>query len=298
MKKVMKWLAIAVVGVFGVLLVIGFLMPDKPTASQQAQQGGTVSSNSAVQAASPAAPMLKANYAPDQCLDSICVGMAAGELTSLPWAKKNSYPESEMTSAEQARMESFQNSYTENCESKQPAWGSKSKDMCAILSRGASGIPGYGYQIHQVPKMLDYFASQTKPVCEFDSRKSIEVRGFIKTESGNTEVTFKFDANGMLRVFEIFKLYADREEEIHTGIVSKLTEKHPYAINPPLDAWGKPKSLGANERDITGEAPWGGTVRIEKKNGLPPKILMNAKLADFDQSNLAICKQAKPVSVQ
>lgn len=298
MKNLIKWSAIAVVTAFGVVLAIGLLTPDKQASSQQAQLGGTAPPSSAAPSAIPTANAPKVSYAADQCLDGICIGMLAGEQTSSAWGKKTGIPDNQLDSKLREVNEVQQQSFSEKCQSRQTSWGSKAAEMCDLLSRGASNGGIDQVRPHQTSKILNFFASQSIPVCEFDQDEKVRILGFIDTETGRTLVKFRFDTNGLLRVYEISKQYRDQNLDTSTAIASKLVEKHPYAVNPALDVFGKPKRLGRNERDVAGEAPWGGTVSIEQRDGEGVLIVMTAKATDFDQSNLAACKQAKTVSVQ
>lgn len=289
MKKVLKWLAISVLGVVAVLAAIGWLMLDTPQPSQQANASTTPpTANPSVVQSAPAPVAPKTSYAPDQCLDKVCIGMTAGELVGMAWSKKDEITDSDINSQQRELLEYDQKAHSEKCQSKQTAWGRKSAEMCDLLSRGTSNPRSYKYRLYQVPKVLDFFENQSTPVCEYYETERAYVLGYFKTETGNTMVTLKFDANGMLRVQEISKAYNDQNAETNAAIESKLLEKHPYVANTP--------ELRRNQK--SGEAAWGGKVTIEKDSGRAPMIWMTAKPSDFDQSNLAACKQTKPISVQ
>lgn len=287
MKKVMKWLAIAIVVGFAALLAIGFLLPDKPDSKTPPKVSG-VPAGSAVQPAAQIANAPQVNYVPDQCLDKVCIGMSAGELVGMSWRKLDEITDNDTSSQQRELLEYDQKAHAEKCLSHQTAWGNKASEMCGLLSRSASNPRSYRYRLIQIPKALDYFANQNQPVCEFYEKERIRLIGYIKTESGDTIVTFQFDATGLLRVFEVSKAYEDQNAETNAAIQTKLLEKHPYAINSP--------ELLRNQK--SGEASWGGKVTIEQASGRAPMIWMTAKPADFDQANLEVCKKAKPVSVQ
>jgi hypothetical protein len=216
--------------------------------------------------------------------------MSAGELAGKTWRKKDIVGEGDVSGQQRELMETELKGHADLCASRQTAWGKKTQDLCNLLSRSTSNPRSYGYRTQQVAVALEFFANQTTPVCEFNDKERTYVLGHLPTDTGNTAVKFQFDANGMLRVFEINKPYKDQNAETNAAIANKLLEKHPYAINLTPDRHGL--------KSVTGEAPWGGTVRIEQKDGQAPMIWMTAKIVDFDQSNLAVCRQAKPVSVQ
>ena len=294
MKTAFKWLAVAIAGVFGVLLAIGLLVPDKPVSDQQPPVGNAQPASKVAQPLPPVAAAPMVNYAPDQCLDGICIGMTAGELVAKAWRKKDVVSEGDINSQQRELMELDQKGHADLCISRQTAWGKKTQEMCNLLSRGTSNPRSYGYRGYQVPAVLEFFANQTFPVCEFYEKERAYVTGHVSTDTGNTSVQFQFDATGILRVFEINKPFSDQNAETNASIGSKLMEKHPYAVNPTLNAFGSPAGPG----DTTGDASWGGTVRIKQTANQAPMIWMTAKAADSDQTNLAVCKQAKPVSVQ
>jgi hypothetical protein len=297
MKRTLKWLAVAIVGVLGALLAIGLLVPDKPAIGQQTQEGSASPPSSA--AAQPAPIAVTAakpsySYPSDQCLDGVCIGMSAGELTGKTWRKKDVVGEGDVSSQQRELLETEQKAVADLCVTRQTAWGKKAQEMCNLLSRSISNPRSYGYRTSQVSTVLEYFADQTIPVCEFYDKERAYALGHLPTDTGLTAVKFQFDANGVLRVFEINKAYEEQNAETSAAIADKLKQKHPYVTEPSLDAFEKPIPRG----DTTGKAPWGGTVRFLEKNGQAPIIWMTGKLADFEQSNLAVCKQAKPVSVQ
>jgi hypothetical protein len=297
MKRALKWMAVAIVGILGVLLAIGLLMPDKPAADQQTPvSSASPPLNAATQPAPIAVttPKTSYSYPPDQCLDGVCIGMLAGELAGKAWRKKDVVGEGDVSGQQRELLETEQKAVADLCVTRQTAWGKKAQEMCSLLSRSISNPRSYGYRTPQVSAVLEYFADQNIPVCEFYDKERAYVLGHLPTETGLTAVKFQFDANGMLRVFEISKAYEDQNAETNTAIADKLKQKHPYVTEPSLDAFEKPIPRG----DTKGKAPWGGTVRFLEKEGKAPIIWMTAKLADFEQSNLAVCKQAKPVSVQ
>jgi hypothetical protein len=297
MKRALKWMAVAIVGISGALLAIGLLMPGKPTTGQQAQEGGSSPASSAAAQPVPiavTAPKPSYSYPPDQCLDGVCIGMSAGELAGKTWRKKDVVGEADVNSQQRELLETEQKAVADLCVTRQTAWGKKAQEMCSLLSLSISNPRSYGYRTPQVSTVLEFFADQNMPVCEFYDKERAYVLGHLPTDTGLTAVKFQFDANGMLRVFEISKAYEDQNAETNTAIADKLKQKHPYVTEPSLDAFEKPIPRG----DTKGKAPWGGTVRFLEKEGKAPIIWMTAQLADFEQSNLAACKQAKPVSVQ
>ena len=295
MKKILKWLAIAVGSTLGILLAIGMLMPDKPVSKQEAQPSGTLPASATAPPPKSVESVQKASYAPDQCLDGVCIGMTAGEIAAIDWRKKEVLKESDMNNQQREFLELDQKADADLCASRQAAWGGKAQDVCKLLARSAINRTNYGFRIHQVPVVLEFFSKQTLPVCEFYQKYDrIEVTRSLSTESGSTQVKFRFDALGLFKIFEISKGYTNQNAETNASIKSKLLEKHPYVVKPTLNPWGEPEANGG----LTGVADWGGTVSIRQNNGNAPGISMTAKLAEFDQSNLAACKQAKPVSVQ
>lgn len=172
------------------------------------------------------------------------------------------------------------------------AWGKKAERMCGVLVLGASNSCAQQYRPEQVAKVLDTFAGHTTAVCNIDQRLPIYAFGTLKTESGRTSVEFRFDGEGLMRVFRIIKEFADANEATNTAVTRQLLEKHPYA-STPLNRH--------NDRNtaLEGVAPtWGGTVKIEQRGSDAPSLWMTAKESDFDQWRLAVCKQVKSISVK
>jgi hypothetical protein len=295
MKKVLLWLIGGVVGVSALLLVIGLTATkEEKSASPGAKVSAAVgNAETASPIASSKPPAPKPSYAPDQCLDGVCIGATPGELAGLEWAKKEVISDSQLNESERNLLDAHERAVTDNCVSRnEAAWGNKAKAMCKVLALGASNSRAYEYRPIQVSKVLGYFADQSTPVCEYSHDKTpISVFGSIETPSGRLNVHFRFDANGILRVQQIFKGFNDENAETNAAIEAKLAEKHPYVTNPTF-----PDNRGLTDK--SGEAPWGGVVRVEKKAGKAPLITMTAKAEHFDSSQLAACKQVKAVSVQ
>jgi hypothetical protein len=296
MKKILLWLIGGVVGVFALLLVIGLTATkEEKKSAADAAKVGVVASNSETASPVPSSkpPAPKPSYAPDQCLDGVCIGATPGELAGLEWAKKEVISDSQLNESQRNLLDAHERAATDNCVSRnEAAWGSKAKAMCKVLALGASNSRAHEYRPIQVSKVLGYFADQSTPVCEYSHDKTpISVFGSIETPSGLLNVHYRFDENGILRVQQIFKGFNDENAETNDTLMAKLQEKHPYVTNPKAFD-------GSGRKGFFGEAAWGGEVRIERKEGKAPFIWLTAKPQDFDSSQLAACKQVKAVSVQ
>ena len=274
--KILKWLAVSVLLIFGVLVVIGLVLPD-----QDEQREKTVAKVDSKKV--PTRPA-------DQCLDSLCISAGAAELLGVAWREKPTVSNSELSDSQRNLLDTEESALLELCQTKQAAhWGSKAESVCKVLVRGASNFIPYDYRPLQVKKVLTFFAENDRSVCEF-GKEPLKIVGHIQTDSGLTKAEFRFDKAGQLRVFAINKPYADQTAETNDAITAKLLAKHSYLIEAP--------NSRVAERIWQGQAAWGGLVKMTQLLGAAPMIELTANQDDFSSTQQSPCQQAKSISVQ
>lgn len=288
MFKFLKWGAIALVSVFGLLLAIGLLLPDeKPTPHREPEPVAAVKPANAPAEVIPAPGV---NYPADSCITGVCIGASPAELLKLGWREYPTVSDRDLSNQQRELLDLAEADLMKTCVVRQKlTWGNAADEVCRVLARSSrSSILGQ-YRSLQTAEVLKFFAGPAKPVCQL-GKDPFTVTGHLDTDSERMEVELRFDATGSLKVYSIKKSFHGQNAETNAVILQKLKDKHPYLV-VTTDRY----TVG---EFWAGDAPWGGNVRLSTLQSGGPMIQMKGNEAAFDGHAVAVCQQVSPVNVQ